>query len=77
MTQEDRFGLLFLGYFALVVGAGVGVFARGATGWAALLVIALGGVAVMLLSLAGAAARKEREQLVDEAHASDGEVMGE
>ena len=66
MTQEDRFGVLFLGYFALIVGAGVGVFARGATGLAVLLVVTLGGVAVMLLSLAGAAAREERDRLLGE-----------
>lgn len=66
MTQEDRFGVLFLGYFALIVGAGVGVFARGATGLAMLLVGTLGGVAIVLLSLAGAAAREERERLLGE-----------
>ena len=66
MTQEDRFGVLFLGYFALIVGAGVGVFARGATWSAVLLVVTLGSVAILLLSLAGAAAREERERLLGE-----------
>ncbi len=58
---DDLFGLLFLGYFALMVGAGVGVFARGATGMATLLVILLGAPFVALLALGmGAAARGRR-----------------
>ncbi|HEX8727626.1 MAG TPA: hypothetical protein VF739_03330 [Ktedonobacterales bacterium] len=59
MSQEDRVGLLFLGYFALIVGAGVGVFARGATALATLLVIALGGAAILLLALAAASASRD------------------
>src|SRR6185437_11855029 len=59
MTLEDCYGLLFLASFALVVGVGVGVFARGATGFAALLVVALGSVIAVLLSLATTAAPKE------------------
>lgn len=56
MTLEDCYGLLFVSYFALVFGVGVGVFARGATWLAALLVLALGAVIIALLSLAIAAA---------------------
>jgi uncharacterized membrane-anchored protein len=59
MSQEDRVGLLFLGYFALIVGVGVGVFARGATTIATLLVIALGGAAILLLALAAAYASRD------------------
>jgi len=59
MTLEDCYGLLFLASFALVVGVGVGVFARGATWFAALLVVALGSVIAALLSLATTAAPKE------------------
>jgi hypothetical protein len=59
MFQEDRVGLLFLGYFALIVGAGVGVFARGATTIATLLVITLGGAAILLLALATASASRD------------------
>lgn len=56
--SDDLFDLLFLLYFALIVGAGVGVFARGATALAALLVIALGAPLIGLLWLAsGSAAR--------------------
>ncbi len=57
---DDLFGLLFLGYFALMVGAGVGVFARGATGMATLLVILLGAPFVALLALGMSAAARGR-----------------
>lgn len=57
---DDLFGLLFLGYFALMVGAGVGVFARGATGMATLLVILLGAPFVALLALEMSAAARGR-----------------
>ncbi|HEY7976020.1 MAG TPA: hypothetical protein VID72_11790 [Ktedonobacterales bacterium] len=59
MTLEDCYGLLFLGYFALIFGVGVGVYARGATWLAALLVMALGAVFVTLLCVAIAAAALE------------------
>ena len=61
---DDLFGLLFLGYFALMVGVGVGVFARGATGMATLLVILLvillGAPFVALLALGMSAAARGR-----------------
>ena len=57
---DDLFGLLFLGYFALMVGAGVGVFARGATEMATLLVILLGAPFVALLALEMSAAARGR-----------------
>lgn len=57
---DDLFGLLFLGYFALMVGAGVGIFARGATGMATLLVILLGAPFVALLALGMSAAARGR-----------------
>lgn len=59
MTLEDCFGLLFLEYFALVISVSVGVFARGATGWAIVIVAALSGPLVALLMLAIAAAAEE------------------
>ena len=59
MTLEDCYGLLFLGCFALMFVVGVGVFASGATWFAALLVLALGSVIAALLGLATVAAAKE------------------
>ena len=58
---DDLFDLLFLLYFAVVVGVGVGVFARGATGLAALLVIAFGGPLIELLWLAIGSAVRARQ----------------
>jgi fumarate reductase subunit C len=52
MTLEDCYGLLFMVYFALVISAGVGAFARGATGFAVLLVMGLAAPIVILLSVA-------------------------
>ncbi len=52
MTREDCFGLLFMGYFALIVSLSVGVFAWGATGVAVLIIMALSVPCVTLLTLA-------------------------
>lgn len=62
MTLEDCYGLLFLGLFALVFGVGVGVFARGATWFASLLVLALGCLvaAVLCLAIADVATEPDR-----------------
>ncbi len=61
MTLEDCFGLLFLVYFALVFSAGVGVFARGATGLAVLIVACLAGPLVALLLTAISAVAEDAQ----------------
>ncbi len=52
MTREDCFGLLFIGYFVLIISLSVGVFAWGATGVAVLIIMALSVPFVTLLTLA-------------------------
>ena len=61
MSREDCYGLLFLGYFALVIAVGVGVFAHGATALATLLVAMLAAPFIGLLALASAVALADEE----------------